>query len=294
MRPLDGRRRRRPWATATEKPLGRLPVVEHEPEGQEKDGQTLDDDDNGHRGSHRPLHEAAAAAECTEEQGRGDHQQRLVPGQEGGGDRVEAVPGREAVEEPVLEAHDLARARKPREGPRYEHGPEHGPSDRDAAVGCARRIEADRADPIAEGRPMKQHVKAQRRRQTEKDPGVGIGLGQDERQVRRIEQDRREGVRRPGLHHGAVHHVAHPVDRDVVHEQSGDDLVHAPGDAQVGRQQRPEPARDATGRERQRDVECGRQAGNVESHPRRPQAAQVDLPLGADVEQANARGQGHA
>jgi hypothetical protein len=128
----------------------------------------------------------------------------------------------------------------------------------------------------------------------EQDPGVGVGLGQDERQVRRLVQDRREGVRRPGLHHGTVHHVADRVDRDVVHQQRGDDLVHAAGDPQVGRQEGPQPASDAAGQERERDVDRGRQPRHVEAHPGCAQAAQVDLPLGADVEEADPRSQGDA
>src|SRR5262249_61802237 len=49
IRPLDGRRRRRPGAAAAEEAPGRLPGVEDEPQGQEEDGQPPDDDAGGHR-----------------------------------------------------------------------------------------------------------------------------------------------------------------------------------------------------------------------------------------------------
>ena len=80
--------------------------------------------------------------------------------------------------------------------------------------------------------------------------------------------------------------VTHDQRRDIVEKQSGDRLVDQLRRAQQSRQQRPQRAAEEAERGHQRDQRQGRPMGEAERARGRKQPAHIELPLPADIDEA--------
>ena len=158
------------------------------------------------------------------------------------------------------------------------------------------RVEADRADLVAERSAVEDHPEHQHRRQRDEDADVQAlqdRVAPEHRQLRARDDvvgDRDVLLVRVGVlqRAAAVEQPDREPDRDPVEHDRRDHLVGARDRLQRARDARPDRAGQAAGDHRQHDVQQRRHALERRTDPDREDRAEDVLPLAADVEQAAA------
>ncbi len=242
----------------------------------------------------------AALIERAEQQ-RGQHDaERVIAAHQRDGNADEAEAAGEVEGQAVLIAHDDVERDQAGERAREAHRDDDLAGGRDAAVDRSALVLADDAERVAPaGLPDEQP--------DQNAADQGDDEGEIERRFGDVDADCAERLlhlRQPGVFsEGGGFRSLLPgpdqdVDQQVGHQRRGEEIEHDRGDHDVAaaprlqpaRDERPEAAEQRRRQDRERQDQRERQPAEVEADQRDAEAADVGLPLAADVEQAAVEG----
>src|SRR5918993_3660048 len=261
------------------------PLAEHGDRDHEQDDREEQVDDL--RGDARgELQPGRTGSQHAHEEGRGDRGEGVGPGQEGDGDAVEAQGAPDGRLEPVEGAHRLEGTRQAGEPAAEDHRQGDDAADRDPCVARGVLVGSDGVEAEPE-RGAAQHPPAQHRQEDCEDEADGdAGRGADPGRLRdQLGLRDAAGLRGLGLERADDEPPGH-TGGDVVEHDRRDDLVHPAGRLEDSGDEADERAGEGS---RHHAEDGAQEAGAARGigDPRTEHGAEDELPLTADVEEAD-------